>query len=155
MGMYATGTICFGLLLDEDDTEMLPWEAESFDNGEQDWWQRVNGYMSPFEIYNEDGRLPGVTEEQVSEYWNHLFTWKKENPLPFHLVNYCHCDYPMYILAIRSTVKEGDAGEPRHLGRDDLLLNTEERDVLLTFFDTYGIVVDENKLGWWLSGCYH
>jgi hypothetical protein len=154
MGMYATGTICFGLLIDEDEYDILPWNSGEVD-GEEEWWTHVNGYMPPFQVYDENGRLPGITDEQVSEYWSHYFAWLRENPLPIDLVNYCHCDYPQYILAIPGSIKNGDAGNPTKLGRDDLTINPESVDSLLTFFSEYGIVVDEDKLGWWLSGCYH
>lgn len=113
MGVSSDGQLCYGYLF-EDDHE-FPWYTED-DFGDVDqWWQEINGYeelplekepFTPDGYYQNWFRKLGKLEQEkiLTPRWDHHRKWQEEHPIPFDLVNYCSDDYPMYIVAVPSTV---------------------------------------------------
>ena len=152
MGMHADGQICFGILLEEE-TE-LPWNDS---DGEEAWWRSVNGYVAPFTPYTLDGSYAegwGPKDPRFEEYFAHQRAWEKEHPLPFEMVNACHYDYPVWILAEPDSMVRARQGSPEALLED---MFSEDMDAyadrLVQFCKTHGIEF-EGKPKWYLSGCW-
>lgn len=150
MSTSTDGQICFGILIEEGGD--LPWEDDEYGGYPEDWWEEINGYQKPFEIYDEKGgRLPNITENMVDEYYAHNRQWHKDNPLPFELVNYCSCDYPMYILTLPETRMNANRGYPEPFEPNDLVVSAERAMELVHFCEKYGIDIGEEYPRWWLS----
>ena len=130
MGVSTDGQICLGIVFDED--YEFPWEDEDI----KVWWEEVRGYEKPFEIYDDSGRKLGVTQDQVNEYHQHSRDWQEANPLPVELVNYCSGDYPMYILAVPSSVINASRGFPVEIS-PDLTIKQEELEPFISFTREY------------------
>jgi hypothetical protein len=51
--------------------------------------------------YDERGECkPGVTDADITAFWNAVQKWDKEHPMPFDVVNYCSAECPMYAIAM-------------------------------------------------------
>ena len=154
MSQSTDGHICFGILLEEG-AGPFPWdEDDEYGYGDiEEWWRKINGYKPPFEIWEEHVAeyLPGVTLEMKDEYYNHRRDWKKVNPVPVELVNYCSCDYPMYIIALSETCKNANRGYPEAFEPNDLVVSAERAMELINFCKKYGIDMGEEYPRWWLS----
>lgn len=115
-----------------------------------------NGYVNPHEDpYDDRGYKPGFTRDdpRVGVYHDHRIDWRKQNPLPVDLVNYCHIDHPMYILTIPDSRLSVDAsrGYPKALDLPSMLAaENEGREKLLAFMSEHGIVADSAP-AWYLS----
>ncbi len=103
MGVSTDGQLSFGVVFDE--CFEFPWDSEEFDGDYDEWWQSVNGYENPNPCpYGDDGGYkPGMNREspEVKAYHAHSIAWRKENPFPVEIVNYCSGDCPMYLLAVK------------------------------------------------------
>lgn len=134
MGVSTDGQLCYGIPFPEGFT--FPWEAYS----EEEWWRKVNNYTPPFQIYNEEGQyLNGIvpTEKQFDIYFDHMQEGDKANPFPIDIANYCSGDSPMYILAVKDTVKSNSRGYPTEIDPATLKVTDEQRKVLLDFIEKY------------------
>lgn len=124
MGQSTDGQICFGIVF--KDGYEFPWSEN--EDGHEEWWHTVvNGFKPSFEIYDEnDEYLNGVrpSEEIITKYYKEKLEFKKNNPLPFELVNYCSGDCPMYILAVPSTFIKCSRGYPKEI--TPLMFNIDE-----------------------------
>jgi hypothetical protein len=148
MGVSTDGQICFGILL--PDEENLPW-------GEEDckkWWREVNGYTPPFQIYDKygdyiDGQKP--KENIIDEYYKHQREWENLHPLPVELVNVCSGDYPMYIVAVPSSVSSARRGYPEAFNPDACKVSENEITSLIEFVRKYFPDLQFNNPQWYLS----
>lgn len=157
MGVSTNGQICFGILF-EDGYE-FPWDGEPFEGDFDEWWLVQNGYKEIPGVWDEKGNQIG-TEEEVKSYFAHKRKFDKEHPPPVTLVDYCSCDYPMYILAVPSSERVNHRGYPRAFNPSDLQVSPKEVDALLKFCKDFGIKPeideddkdgDDGKPKWWLS----
>lgn len=149
MTVSTDGIICFGVLIDED--VKLPWDDYAFD----DWWiETVHGYEPPFQLYDSDGEyLNGVkaSKEETTQYYAHRRDFEKEHPQTIQPVNCCHSDYPIWILAVPSSVRRCHRGYPLPIMPSNLKVEKEEWDTLHQFCVQFGIEIKDNSMGWWLA----
>lgn len=134
MGVSTDGQLCYGVPFPEGFE--FPWEKYS----EEKWWRKINGYKPPFMLYNEDGEyLSGVKppEALVDQYYEHQNEWDKANPFPVEVVNYCSDDCPMYMLAVKESVKNNSRGYPEEINPAELTVTDEQKKVLLNFIENY------------------
>ncbi len=101
MGTSTDAILCYGINLDEDKYDELPWNEKTEDWEDvyediDDWWEQVNG-----------------CDYGVIGDYDLLYEWRKENPMPFELVWHCSYDYTMYILAVPDTVITANRGYPQ------------------------------------------
>jgi len=101
MGVSTDAIICFGIPVEED--AELPWD-DNCDGDIEAWWrEKVLGYKSPFEIFDEDGNwMNGVEapQEKIDAWYAHRKEFDASSPkLPIRLVMHCSGEYPMWIIA--------------------------------------------------------
>lgn len=148
MSVSTDGQLCYGIVLEED--YEFPWSDEEWDNDIEDWWvYGILGYPRA-DFYDDHGKKPGTTHEQVDEYYKGLWAFRKENPLPVDVVNYCSDNAPMYILAVPSSKHSNSRGFPVEIDPEQLIVAHGEKMALLEFCDTYNIERDDEPK-WWLS----
>jgi len=154
MGVSTDGQICYGILLDEE--VELPWGDDKYDDGIYDWWvYTVKGYEPPFEMFDDDGEYIGGesnwTTQQIDHYFEHLWLFRKQNPLPVELVNVCSNDYPIYIIAAPETCVRATRGYPLPFEPSQLdNVSLAQKEELIKFCDDYEIEYD-GEPQWYLS----
>lgn len=152
MGVSTNGVICYGIEFDEDTS--FPWDDEKYEGDIDNWWLHgVIGFKPAVEIYGEDGNyIDGKepSDEVLDAYYAEKRAAEDANPLPVELVNYCSADYPMYIIAVPSTIKRALRGYPTWFEPAALTVTDEEKASLLAFCNTHGIVTLAEP-SWWLS----
>jgi hypothetical protein len=154
MGVSTDGQICFGIPF--DDGYSFPWDNGDFSGDIEDWWRIINGYKSPFELYDEDGEyIDGVepTRKQTNEYYDAQNKWDREHPMPVSLVNYCSGDCPMWMLAVPESFKNNSRGCPEKFDPKDLTVSQEAIDKLLKFCKDYDIEY-EGEPAWYLTSLW-
>ena len=157
MSVSTDGQICYGIrLLSEeagDEDVSFPWDGDKYD-GIDDWWTAgVCGYKPPFEIYNTQGEyLDGVSpsEDRIHEYYEHRREFEEAHPFPYELVNACHSDHPVDILAIQETVMVALRGYPETFDPRGLRVYESEAEELLAFCAEHKIGT-KGEPSWWLS----
>lgn len=165
MSISTDGILCYGILCEE--YSKFPWD-EHVDNGDvlygdiEDWWLVEQGFE---EKENED----------YSNTYDRKQKFLEEYPLPVEIVNVCHIDNPIYILAVPSTVKRAYRGDSEKLpsihvykslssvyinmsseesGNEDqcsLSVSFSKIDKLREFCEKYNIKYKEENEGWWLG----
>lgn len=159
MGNSADAKLCYGFAV-ENGFE-FPWEDDDI----EEWWRKVNSYAPPFECFKEDGEevLPGISDSQIHESFEHKWKWAKDNPLPFELVYTGTFDDPTFILAVPSSILTADWEHPERLEdngsqrgkRGGLPTITQgEIDKIKDFIAKYEIDIDPDSHGWYLSAFY-
>lgn len=130
MGQSTDGQICYGIKFEEG--FHFAWDDATWKGDIKDWWRYVNEYKPPFELH--DYRT--ITEIQEQEYYNIQGAWDDAHPIPIELVNYCHIDRPMYILALKETFKYYcSRGYPVEFNPTEL--KTKNSQKLLDFCEKY------------------
>lgn len=137
MGTSTNAIIAFGIQLEEGFE--FPWDDENDENDCVDWWRELNNYNNPY-----DWKID-------KDYWKYQNEWDKENPIPFEIENYCSQECPMYILAVKGTVKTAERGYPNDFNPNDLKVDPESLNIFKRFIDKYKIS-DENPK--WLIFSY-
>lgn len=152
MGQSTDGQLSFGVKFPEDFE--FPWD--DYDDAE-DWWRKASGYQPPFELYDKSGGYVGgqrPSQEKVDEYLERQKEWDAKHPMPFQLVNYCHLECPMHILAVPGTVVTANRGVPAKINPLDMKNALEPSAVerFKKFLAEY-VKIDpgEGALSWWLS----
>lgn len=151
MGVSTDGQICYGVLFEEG-TE-FPWNES--DMSLEDWWRDQNDWAPSKPVYDEQGnRLPGITEADVRAYYQEQREWDEAHPCPVEEVNVCSGDYPIYILAVPSTVKRASRGTPEVIDKDtDFALSPADDLKLTEFLETHEIEHD-GPAQWYLSSLW-
>lgn len=151
MGQSTDGQICYGIIFEEG--YEFPWIKEDEEFGSiEDWWLEQQSFKPKHPIYNESGEWIHIrkpTEEEYDVYFTEVRAFQAEHPLPIAEVNYCSGDYPMYILAVPSTLKEASRGNPKEFDPKDLTVTDCEKQALIDFCTKYNLEGSEPK--WWLS----
>ena len=145
------GQICFGILF-EDGFE-FPWDTDSWEGNVENWWLDVNGYESPFVLFDAQGDwLDGIQpeEDKIGEYYTHRRVFQKEHPFPVKLVNVCSGEHPIYILAVPGTCKSASRGYPQEFDPSLLTITLLQLDTLYRFCIEYEILASDIAK-WWLS----
>lgn len=153
MGTSTDGRISFGIAFEEGFE--FPWEADpnDFNDDIEDWWiYKIHCFKHSREVYGDGGRLPGVTDEDVSAYWAEKREFAQKHPLPVRLVNYCSGDFPMYIIAVPSSCLNNNRGYAVEFDPASLTVTDDERAALLKFFTDHGIEVSSEPK--WLLTSY-
>ncbi len=150
MGVSTDAQICYGLSFEEG--YEFPWLDENGSGEIERWWAYdVLGFKHSFDAYDADGeRLPGISDGDVSRYFQEEFDFLRAHPLPVDLVGHCSDEYTMYILAVSGTANSARRGYPEALDPAQMVVTDEQRQILLDFCTTHGIEHDGN-LQWWLS----
>ena len=136
MGVSTDGQICYGIAFEEDFA--FPWG----DNLEEWWTYKVHGFKHSLELFDADGsylngRKP--TAAETERYYGERRAFNATIPLPVQLVNYCSGDYPMYALAVPSTVLTASRGNPTVFEPSALTVTRSEKDALLKFLADHNI----------------
>lgn len=152
MSVSTDGLIFFGWLFDNG--HEFPWDSEREDGGDwTSWWRKIGGCPQPRDEdapYDKGGNpKPGVTEADTDAFWAMVIEWEKAHPMPFEIVNYCSCDYPMYAIAFKSSVKAAARGTPRKISICDLPAY-EGIDRFKSTLKKLGIVL-EGEPAWYLA----
>ena len=142
MGVSTDGQICFGVLFEEG--YEFPWDCEEYDYDIDVWWDEMNGFNPPFPFNSS------LSEEEQQKYFEYRRNFKKQHPLPVDTVNYCSCDYPMYILAIPKTWFIANRGYPVKFNPKELEVSQNEINNLLDFCEKYGLKFIDGPV-WFLS----
>lgn len=153
MGISTDGQICFGILL--DDGIELPWDAEPYDGDIDEWWIReIHGFKPSVEIFDESGMyLNGVAPDQalIDQHFTEISAARTAHPLPVELVNVCHSDEPIWIVAVHDWLLTANRGCPVSFNPADLVDTKQMRDALRDFVALAGIDTGEQQPNWWLS----
>ena len=135
MSMSTDGQICYGIIFDEGSE--FPWNKNDWDGDIENWWlEEICGYEKPFEAYNGRGELI-VSKEKLEAYFYIERRFKEKHSLPVKLVNYCSAEYPMYILAVPSSVYENSRGYPLEFKPGGLITTDTEVLLLLDFCEEH------------------
>jgi hypothetical protein len=151
MSVSTDGQICFGILFEEDFE--FPWSQEEYFHDIEQWWlEEILQYKPPFKLYEDGGYIGGIKpqQEKIDEYYEHQNNFEKKNPLPVSLVNYCSRDFPIYILAVPSSVVGCCRGFPTKFKLEDLVVTEEEINKLVQFCKDHNIEY-ESSPQWYLS----
>ena len=149
MSTSTDAILFFGVLLDED--QELPWEDSDDEFG--GWFIRNETAWKPAkECYDENGEhLPGVTEEDVTQYWAEFRDYE---PKHFEIVYHCSYEYPMFGLALKDCTLRAYRGYPKVVNFGEIisaekaLALPDDRQVLDDFIKKHGLKVSE--YGWYL-----
>lgn len=154
MGVSTDAHICYGILFEEGFE--FPWEQDQ-DDSLEDWWLEINGYKPPFELFDEhgnylDGKEPTIEKSQ--EFYDHEVRFLRTHKIPINLVNCCSGNYPIYIVAIPSTVLKANRGYPISFDIDKLVFSMTEKQALIDFCVSYCNVTREyceENAKWYLA----
>jgi hypothetical protein len=151
MGTSTNGQLCYGTAFDEEFE--FPWG----DGEIEDWWTyTVHGFKHSFELFDADGNFLNGREppkdDEVSRYFEERRVFDASHRIPVELVNYCSGDYPMYAIAVSSTVRTSTRGSPTVVDPASLVVTHDERAELLKFFADHGIEATEPPA--WLLTSY-
>lgn len=150
MGTSTNGQICYGVAFEEGFE--FPWG----DGEIEDWWAyTVHGFKHSFELFDGDGNyLNGSkpSKDDVSRYFEERRAFDAAHQLPVELVNYCSGDYPMYALAIPSTVRKASRGNPTVIDPTTLAVSATEHEALLKFMADHAIEASDSPA--WLLTSY-
>lgn len=137
MGISSDGIIAFGYAVGEDFE--FPWEDGDID----EWWKKVNGFKDLYEPYSIDGYAEGWSSDdsRFSEYFAHRHKWEDAYPMPFELVNYCSCDYPIYALIVNGSKIRCNRGYPVKFDPNTLGASLKEYNKFLKFLRDFNIEV--------------
>ena len=131
------GQICYGVAFEEGFE--FPWG----DGEIEDWWSyTVHGFNPSFELFDADGNYLNGREpskDEIRRYFEERQVFDAAHSLPVSLVNYCSGDYPMYALAVPSTVLTATRGSPTMVYPESIMVADDERAELLKFFADHGI----------------
>lgn len=150
MGTSTNGQLCYGVAFEEDFE--FPWG----ENGIEDWWAyTVCEFKPSLELFDSggnylNGRKPSKTE--LNSYFEERRAFDAAHPLPVTLVNYCSGDYPMYAVAVPSTVRTARRGSPTAVDPTSLVVTDDEHATLLKFLADHGIEAPEAPA--WLLTSY-
>lgn len=134
MGQSTDGQLAYGFIF-EDGYE-FPWDTEPFDGDEKEWWRTVQGFDAA-KGYPAEGWLDYQKEFDAA------------HPCPVKVVNYCSGEYPMYMLAIPSSVRSARRGYPERIeSLPDI--SEAEQDAFEAFISKYNLK-PEGESGWFLS----
>lgn len=157
MGISTNGQICFGILFPEE--YAFPWDKYG---DEEEWWLKdVLKYKPPFEIFDSKGEyIDGVKppKETIDKYYEYRRNFiNKSNAFPVDIVNCCSCDYPIYIMSVKSSFMFCYRGNPADFDLKDLFVSQDDRDKLIQFCEMY-CKTDEDfpvmEPKWYLSSLY-
>jgi hypothetical protein len=139
----------------EEGTE-LPWDDEKYDGDIDEWWRAVNGYVPPFEPFDDDGGgyAEGFSEDdpRVDEYFEHRRAWDEDHPLPFELVCHCSNECTMYGIAVLGTNVTASRGYPKRVRRSHVSLTKRilrELDKTIVACVKHGVEL-KGPPKWWL-----
>lgn len=144
MGQSTNAILCYGFEVGEED-EKPDWMQPEGDNEEFDFDDFVASRFSdsirePGEFHQENYEHDPAIQKQWSDYW----AAKRElvKSAGVELVSHCSGDYPMYILAVKSSVITAHRGYPKRLP-NDMVADPEWRKVLEGFCEKTGIPMQE------------
>lgn len=116
MGQSTDGILTFGIDLGEYKDFMAGWDYE---------WEEFIYAISGLPSYGEEGYVSGSIDK-----------WLKSAGV--ELVQYCSCDYPMYILAVYGTeTTVVSRGYTEEIDPADLVITDEQKLRLKAFFEQY------------------
>lgn len=164
MGMYATATLFYGYIFeedfspfDEDDEEL---DIDSLTNKQA----IAEGHVDPWKTYPDNSGLSYEEFEPFRIQWEKdnaeaLDAWydalrEIERRTKVELGTHCHHDYPMYYLAVKGTETNAHQGDPTAI--DEIRSYSSFNRDLDEFLETHNIEKPEgfNQPGWWMVSSY-
>lgn len=152
MSVSTDAELSYGVLFDED--YEFPWDSDKYDFDIDEWWMDAKGFKpkTPCPFTDEGQYREGITKEseEIDAWFAERREWRNKNPAPVILVNYCSGDYPMYIVAVRSTT--ANRGFPAQIDQEymDSVTDDDKRN-LREFLEFAGIEDGASEPSWWLS----
>lgn len=105
MGVSTDAILAYGIDLDEDWTDKVPW---SYEDGMDYWLYKRYDLNLKYETREEYEAIP---EEMKKEIWARQREFLKACPVED--IYHCSLDYPMVVLAIRGTRTTASRGYPK------------------------------------------
>lgn len=150
MGVSTDAILCYGIDFEED--HEFPWGS----GDAEDWFMsEINGFKHSVEIYSREdpsGYAGGNRPSQnvIDNYYKEYTEFKKSHPMPFRVVEHCHAEYPMYILAVPSTCITASRGYPKEI--ESFTVLGQDYDAFVSFLQIHGIAQDVHPK--WLLASY-
>lgn len=140
MGISTDAYLSYGCYLGEPEEDFgdLPWDDDTKWEGDyKDWWLWTE--------HNIDTCNPPSSVDNLAI----------EHKIPFTLLNAQHISFPMYILAIPSSIHLAERGRPKMLIELNSPSNTEKQ-ALVDFYNKHlssytHKTISLKDLSWWLS----
>lgn len=148
MGVLTDAILCYGVAFEED--HEFPWSGNEEDD--EFWYYNIILKYNPLHrLYDDDGAYLKDTPYEVKEAeWDNYKKFRDQNPKPYQLVRHCSNEYPMYILAIPSTVKKASRGYPEKIY--SLRVDQSEFDLFYGFLVRNNII--STQFPQWLLASY-
>ncbi len=144
MGTSTYAILCYGFRIKDksgDEAEIaIDWLGEENDFG--GFLAKLKGIESLNPIDNERYEKDTEYQKRCQEYWNKKDELEKQSEI--ELVTHCENEYPMYILAVRASVKKANHGEPIELDQSIAAL-AEWREKLHAFCEQAKIPFEEPR----------
>ena len=139
MGISSNGLIAFGIPFEEG--FQFPWNEKNEGDIEA-WWLDVCGFKPTLYPFTDEGEyIKGYTDKMGNDYFAEKHAFQKEHPLPIELQNYCHGDYPMYMLCIEDSVIRASRGFPNELNPENLTAKEDWAKILTDFCKKHEIEI--------------
>ena len=142
MGTSTYAILCYGFRIKDkngDEQEIaIDWLGEENDFG--GFLAKLEGIGSLDPIDNERYDKDSEYQKRCSDYWDKKE--KLEEQSEIELVTHCHNEYPMYILAVRASVKNANHGEPVEFGQS-IVAPAEWREKLRAFCERANMPFEE------------
>jgi hypothetical protein len=146
---------CFG-----DDFDNPPWKVKRNEDGdledgyddEESIYASAVGVNPPKEEYpvkNDDSDVANEIRLNYSAYWADKSRVNKESCC--EIIRHCSGDYPMYGVAVSSTVIKAWRGYPKDLKNcDHLIVDVIVNNLLKNYCEKMGIDVTGLEPSWWM-----
>lgn len=138
MSTSTNGRVSYGIVFEEG--YKFPWDSIKYDGEVENWWAvEVLGYKKKKgNWFDEEGYwLNDACVEECKEQIIVFNKFKEENPPPIELINCQSLGYPMYIIAVPSSVREARRGFPQSFDPSELMVTEGERNALIEFCKTH------------------
>jgi hypothetical protein len=150
MGISTDGQLSFGITCEEG--EEFPWDDDKYEGEIEGWWRDINGFNKTNQVWDEEGnRRPGVTDNDLDQYFVEQHAWDKENPCPANMVNVCHCDYPMWMLVVPGTYTRASRGCPIKVDPAAMTVPEEKFRAFTDFIEKHMPKYEYKEPRWYLS----
>lgn len=154
MGVSTDAILCYGIAFEEG--TVFPWQPEDSEGDIMDWWRNLLGFRHSFEMFDDQGNyIDGVepSMDEIKAYYDEERAFDLEHPtLPVQVVMHCSYNFPMYILAVPSSVYEAARGHPEAIDLEKLFVTPDQEGRLVAFCNAHGIEVSQPR--WWLASMW-
>lgn len=153
MGHHASASLYYGYCFYKytDEYDQLPWETEDdYYSDMEDWYyQDIIGFKSKSEIYDDNGRLPHITQEEALNYWEDYYKFKRKQNI---VIKFIECKN-IGIIYLKQPIYENTIGE--FIFINNLSVNSTDSLIFEIFCTRYlNEIINNKQLGWYLITTY-